>query len=251
MSKKNKRKVVIDADGLIFLVASGYTRKSEQMGGEKISVNLDITSHKHAFKKVVDDLFAAAEILSITEDWKPSKPVLHYSDSTNFRYELYPDYKKGRPEKTPVTKKVTAWCKGRKKAVIIPNTEADDVVAYEVRNGAIGMTSDKDLLYGVPGTWYDIKHNKWIETSQAEADRFTLLQTLAGDSVDKIPGIPRVGMKTAENILISQGATWQGVVNAYQTAGLSEADAIMNRRLVGMDQFNGEEIELWQPSKTK
>ncbi len=245
-----KRKVVIDADGLIFLVASGYTKIEDRTGAKPIKgLDVDITSNKLHFKTLVKDLFAQVEILSVGESWKPKKPKLIYSDSTNFRYDIFPTYKAKRSEKTPITKMMTAWCKGRKKAIIVPGTEADDVIAHEVRNGAIGMTSDKDLLYGVPGTWFDIKHNTWIETTPEDAERFTLLQTLAGDSTDGIPGIPRVGMKTAENILVSQGANWEGVVKAYKAAGLTLEDAILNRRLVGMDQFNGKEIELWQPNK--
>ena len=110
-----------------------------------------------------------------------------------------------------------------------------------MKRGAIGISTDKDLLKGVEGTWYDAYHKEWVYTNKETASRFVLLQSLAGDSTDGIKGLPRVGLKTAEKLLDKHGGTWEGVVQAYIEAGLTEEDAILTRRLVSMTQ--------WKPSK--
>ena len=76
-----------------------------------------------------------------------------------------------------------------------------------------------------------------IEQGEYEAYRFTLMQTLAGDLGDGIPGLPRVGLKTAEKLLGEYGFDWKGVVSIYEKYGKTEKDAILMRRLVGMDQL--------------
>ena len=55
------------------------------------------------------------------------------------------------------------------------------------------------------------------------------IDILAGKKSEGVIGIPRIGLKTAANILKSQGDTWQGVVNAYICAGLTEQDAIKTK----------------------
>lgn len=258
----------MDADGFLYTIALGQGR-NDSLGGEKLNEKIDIKPLKKHLKALVKDYMKSVEVLSITEDWTPGKVHLIYSDKTNFRYEIFPEYKANRKdfEKTPLFLKFRKWC--HKKGIIYENTEADDVVSHYVRNGAVGFTMDKDMLKGVPGIWYDTYHNCWVNTTKEEADRFTLLQSVMGDSTDGIPGL--TGKVSAEAFLYED--TWEAVVNAYKgiippghegapflkkdgtvTAliqkirdrNLTEDDAILTRRLIGMDQWHPKRgVRLW------
>lgn len=244
-----KRDIWIDADHLLYKIAG--TSRPDGLGGEALEEKANIKPHKKVFKEMVREYVATVEILSITEKWKPGKVRLVFSDSDgNFRKKIFPEYKGNRKnrEQSPEFLALRKWA--HKKYIVSEGCEADDVVAYYVRNGAVGFSTDKDLLKGVEGLWFDSYHGEWVNTLKEEADRFCMLQTLAGDSTDGIPGIPRVGLKTAENLLVSCGADWAGIVKAYKNAGLTEDDAILTRRLIGMDQWTKKEgITLWEPSK--
>jgi len=243
-----KKDIYIDADGLIYTVAYAQGTNAS-LGGSKVSMSekgVNIKAMKAHYKRYVKDLYKSVEVLSITENWKPGKVHLVFSDKTNFRYDIYPEYKANRTqEKTEQYKKLKKWA--LKKGLVVKNCEADDVVSYYVRKGAIGMTADKDMLNGVAGIWYDTYHQKWITTSKEEADKFVLIQSMMGDATDNIKGIFRVGIKTAERKLEENGATWDTVVQFYKEKGLTEEDAILTRRLVGMDQWHPKKgIRLWK-----
>lgn len=70
------------------------------------------------------------------------------------------------------------------------------------------------------------------------------MQTLAGDSSDDIPGIKGVGMK---NKLLPEGGTFADVIQIYIDKGYTKEDAILTRRLVGLDQYYGTHTTLWMP----
>ena len=234
---------IIDADYLLYKV---YPETEDD-----VSNPLSFKEGKAQFKGLVEELLDDMHLLF---EYKITKHKVVMSDATNFRYELFPAYKEKRTVKrTENFYKLQEWA--RKKYVCWPNLEADDVCGWYARykKKVIIVSNDKDVLYGLPGVKFDpyIGRKWFIEVSQYEADRFILMQTLAGDATDGIPGIPRVGMKTAEKLLNEFGWDWAGVVKAYQSRGLTERDAILTRRLVGLDQvtkkkklklFKGEKI---------
>ena len=172
------------------------------------------------------------------------KPILAFSDPyTNFRYEIYPEYKANRKsgDRGPLFYRLRKWA--LKKYGYVKNTEGDDVVAHYVRKGYIGATFDKDLLSGCHGVWFDVYHTRRHikETSRIEARNFNLIQQCTGDLVDNIKGIPRVGEKTAIKLLDEYGWTNCAVIQIYKDKGLTEEDALLTRRLVCMKQ--------WSPKK--
>ncbi len=250
-----KRYITLDADPLIFECTEGKRDTMSYFGKESEGESLSETSFKkplkpfkRKFKQLVKDLEdeVAAAMPGMV---KGIIPIFSDPDS-NFRYDLYPDYKKNRKpgSRSKEFYRLRKWV--LKKYGYVKGAEADDVVAYYVREKKyIGASIDKDLLNGVPGTWFDTYHSRrHIKTTdEFEAYMFTLAQTLAGDPTDSIPGIPRVGLKTAMNLLESNGCSWDGVVQAYINAGLTAEDALLNRRLIGMDQYDGKKIVLWQP----
>ena len=83
----------------------------------------------------------------------------------------------------------------------VPELEADDLVAVYQTEDTIICSPDKDVLYQVSGRHYNYRTAEFIDTIPYEAGTFLWKQTLMGDSTDGIPGIPKVGPKTAETWL--------------------------------------------------
>lgn len=104
--------------------------------------------------------------------------------------------------------------------VSIPEVEADDVIATGVmrwlsegRGDAIIASTDKDLhtliAHGAliwdhfKGEWHD---SKWVENKfGVPPEMLTDLLALMGDVSDSIPGVSKVGVKTAAKLLQSYG----------------------------------------------
>ncbi len=254
-----KRHIALDADYLIFETTEdkGSTGNYFEVetglnGGSEYQKPLKPYKKilKKAIAEVVDEIAA-----NLPGEVSGKVKVIFSDPNGNFRYDIFPNYKNNRKgsKRSKMFYRLRKWA--HRKYGYEDGVEADDVVAYYVREkGWIGASFDKDLLKGVPGTWFDVYHlRRFITTTtKKEAAHFNLLQTLAGDSTDGIKGIPRVGMKTAENLLRSNGESWEGVVKSYLDAGLTEEDAILNRRLIGMDQWTKKKgLKLWKPKKDK
>lgn len=104
--------------------------------------------------------------------------------------------------------------------VSIPEVEADDVIATGVlrwlgegRGEAIIASTDKDLHTLIEhgaviwdhfkGEWHD---SKWVEAKfGVPPEMLTDLLALMGDVSDSIPGVSKVGVKTAAKLLQSYG----------------------------------------------
>lgn len=91
-------------------------------------------------------------------------------------------------------------------ALEVENYEADDLLSIRAlelwREGKIPVicTLDKDLDQ-VEGFHYNWTKNLLYFTTRDESLRCLYKQLLTGDKTDNIPGIPRVGKKTADNIV--------------------------------------------------
>ena len=236
--------VYVDADHLLYDLASPPAEqwKTTLKGKNLKSDKADLRKLKALFKDKIIEYETIAIVESIGMSWEVGETHVVISDKSNFRYDIFPDYKKARQGKEHTERfiKLRKWA--RKKWSPKQNIEADDKVAYYVRNGAIGFSADKDLLKGVAGIWFDVYHLRrhWVHTSEPAARRFNLLQCVAGDTGDGIQGIYGVGFVKAETLLNKHGWDWDGVVKAYEEKGLTEYDAIMTRRLVSMDQWSHE-----------
>src|SRR5690606_8596366 len=158
-----------------------------------------------------------------------------------FREELYPDYKGHRPSMPedlaaqiePIHRAVAAlgW-----KVISVPGVEADDIIgtlacqAAEQGVHTIVSTGDKDLAQLVNehvelvntmnGERLDVKgvHDKFGVAPEQIVDYLMLV----GDAVDNIPGVPKVGPKTAAKWLNEYGSLDNLVANADQTKDEAE-----------------------------
>ena len=247
MGKREVKDVAIDADHILYNIASEPSKAfTSSLAGKSLKVTdgkAEMKKLKDAFKDNVNEYRKLAEVESIAHNYTLGKTIVVIGDASNFRYDIYPEYKanrKGRPM-TEQFKKLRKWA--RKKYAPNENIEADDKVAYLVSKGAIGFSGDKDLLKGVAGTWFDCYRTRrhWVYTSKADANRFNLLQYVMGDLDDNIRGIEGVGEKIAIKLLDANGWDWTGVIISYHEKGYTQKDAILTRRLISMNQ--------WSPKK--
>lgn len=142
--------------------------------------------------------------------------VIFDAPGKTFRNSIYPEYKANRSSppddlipQFPIIREAT-------KAFNVPHVEmvgyeADDLIAsYTKAAVSKGMkvtivSSDKDLMQLVDdnASMLDtmknrtIKENEVIDKFGVKPNKVIDVQSLAGDSVDNVPGVPGIGIKTA------------------------------------------------------
>ena len=142
-------------------------------------------------------------ILRILEDTNASDYKCYLSGDNNFRYSIYPDYKKHRRDK-PKPKHLEAirehlvlkW-----NAEICDGYEADDAIGIRMSSdGGICASIDKDMLQ-IPGTHFNFVRREISEIDEQTGWKNFYLQVLTGDPADYIPGCPGIGKVKAPRIL--------------------------------------------------
>ena len=150
--------------------------------------------------------------------------VIFDKGSHTFRNDIYDLYKANRSEtpedlipQFPLTRDATRAFGAA--AIEMQGFEADDLIATYAKDAeAKGarvtiISSDKDLMQLVSDkvTMLDTMKNKSIGIPQViekfglGPERVIEIQALAGDSVDNIPGVPGIGVKTAVLLLEQYG----------------------------------------------
>ncbi|MDA0341518.1 MAG: DNA polymerase I [Proteobacteria bacterium] len=150
--------------------------------------------------------------------------VIFDTSRKTFRSEIYDQYKAHRPpapeELVPQFDIIRQAVKAFNVASVeMHGFEADDLIAtYATLARAAGaevtiVSSDKDLmqLVGPDVTMYDPMKNREIgapevlEKFGVAPDKVIDVQALAGDSVDNVPGVPGIGVKTAALLIDEYG----------------------------------------------
>jgi DNA polymerase-1 len=143
-----------------------------------------------------------------------------------------------------------------------PTIEADDILGIHASSGeGIAVSIDKDLL-GVHGWYYNPeKNDEPYYISKEDADRWFCIQWMAGDSTDGIPGLWRIGEKTAvklldeweqdqfyENIQEMYAEGKHSPENKYEVDDMALAMARCVRILQDGDyNIEKHEVNLWTP----
>jgi DNA polymerase-1 len=237
--------LLIDADYIVYKSCAANETEID-WGDDVITVTSRFTE---AYDMVQRELYNIASDLGCFDD-----SILFFSDSTNFRKTIDPDYKGHRNRKKPCGyRRVINKLKEDYHVVVMPTLEADDALGiYATKeSGHILCSPDKDMRQ-IPGQLYDLTQD--VSTITPEMGRrWHLIQTLAGDQTDGYAGVPGIGIKRAEALFEKEGYTWETVVKAFAEKDLDEAVALQNARLAKILQctdydFTNQEPRLWTPS---
>ena len=211
---------IIDGDVLVYMSVWGANTKEEA-------------------KLQFDSLFTELNENLFTEDY-----VMALGGPDNFRLDLYSEYKANR-SKSKSTR--PDWfldlkfdiVKDYEGCIFTDNCEADDMVrvwAEECRaanKDFIIASVDKDLDC-IEGKHYNPRTRSVYTIDKEYAERHYWKQILMGDSTDNIPGVPKIGPKTADKLFIDtkdyRSVVAQAYNNYYGDQGYSYL--IANGRLI-------------------
>ena len=231
--------IVVDADSIA--VAAGVVEHPEQVC---FAVDAKLKQIKEASK--------CTTLIGFVErwDWKQ-----------NFRKHVAVSqpYKGGRGSKPQWTDDAKKYLVDRHNFSVVTFMESEDCVACTMRDIGIdkcyGAAIDKDIIYGVAGSYYNYKKDEWVQTTAESAARYEAFQFLMGDSGDGIAGCPGVGEKTARPIIAACESVEQlpmAVAEVYKSRGhpyaylLEQCRLIHIRRAWDEPPFTPITIEQWE-----
>ena len=168
--------------------------------------------------------------LRAIEEWKPTHCIVTFDVSApTFRHEAFEEYKAQRPPTPPELREQFGRVKEFMEAFNVPvfemaGYEADDILgtlgaqAEAQRLNTLILTGDSDILQLVSpsvrvlldsgrqrANAYDIARVK--ERYEGLGPEYVAeIKALEGDKSDNIPGVPRVGRKTAIKLLTEYGS---------------------------------------------
>ena len=193
---------IIDGDVLLYISIWGAETKEEA-------------------RKNFDELFTA-----INEDLFAEDYAMALGGPSNFRLDLYSEYKANRKKSKSTRPK---WFLDLKSdianeydgAILTDYCEADDMVRVwseecrKVEKESVIVSVDKDL-YCIEGKHYNPRKKEIIVIDEFTAWHQLWLQILTGDPTDNIPGVPRIGKKTAIKMFYENRDVITVVCKAYE-----------------------------------
>lgn len=255
-----KRTLLVDGDVCVFQACAATNVISEFDGEQMIQSNNEEAKASLAFalNKIMENLSGTHMIIAISD------PTSGY-----WRKEILPTYKGNRKGMKPLGYSgIRQWMINNYNVKFKPTLEGDDVLGILsthpslVKGEKIIVSVDKDM-YTIPGLFCRNLNGNWdIENiSPSQADYNHMLQTLTGDTTDGYTGCPGVGPVKARAILAEKRFSgglftvkqaWPFVVAAFEKAGLTEADALVQARvsrILRWDEYdyNTKKGILWTP----
>ncbi len=207
---RRERLVLIDGSGYIFRAYHALPPLTRPDG---TPVNA-VYGFSNMLYKLIDDMLKDGVTTHVA--------VIFDSARKTFRSDIYPEYKAQRPPPPEDLLPQFPLIREAVRAFGIPalemeGYEADDIIATYARRAreagmeAVIVSSDKDLmqLVGDGVVMLDPMKNRLIDAEQVREkfgvppEKVVDVQALAGDSVDNVPGVPGIGVKTAA-LLINQ-----------------------------------------------
>ncbi|MGL4438508.1 MAG: 5'-3' exonuclease, partial [Bosea sp. (in: a-proteobacteria)] len=150
--------------------------------------------------------------------------IIFDASSDTFRNQIYDQYKANRTEPPEDLRPQFQLIRAATRAFDLPSVEmrgyeADDLIATYARIAAEAganvtiISSDKDLMQLVNDrvTMFDTMKDKRIDAPEViekfgvPPDKVVEVQSLSGDSVDNVPGVPGIGIKTAAQLVAEYG----------------------------------------------
>ncbi len=210
---KDSHVVLVDGSGYIFRAYHALPPLTRKSDGLPIGA-------VHGFSNMLFKL-----LRDQTDAARPTHfAVIFDAGSVTFRNEIYDQYKANRSEtpedlipQFPLTRDATRAFGAQ--SIEMDGYEADDLIATYARQAeALGarvtiISSDKDLMQLVSDkiSMLDTMKNRAIgideviEKFGVPPEKVIDIQSLAGDSVDNVPGVPGVGVKTAALLINEYG----------------------------------------------
>ena len=208
MADRSDRLTLIDGSGYIFRAYHALPPLTRSDGTPVGAVRGFVTM----LLKLLDDL----------DDGHTA--VIFDAGRITFRNEIYDQYKAQRPDPPEDLIPQFGLIRDATKAFSLPcieqkGYEADDLIATYARQAkAAGkevliVSADKDLMQLVepgiamldPMKSRSIGPDQVMEKFGVTPDKVIDVQALAGDSVDNVPGVPGIGVKTAAQLINDYG----------------------------------------------
>ncbi len=247
MASEKDEIFLVDGSGYIFRAYFALPQNLTNPAGQPVGAVLGFTN---MLMKMLNDLKA------------PYIAVIFDAARKNFRYDIYDQYKANRedaPEdlipQFPLFRKASEAF--GVPALEVEGFEADDLIATYARiareqgRKVTIVGTDKDLMQLVNDDvrLYDPIKNKYLgaddvfEKFGVQPDKVIDVQALAGDSVDNVPGVPGIGIKTAAQLITEYGTLENLLAKAgdikqpkRREALIENTDkAILSKRLVTLD----------------
>ena len=187
----------------------------------------------------------------ILEETQSDSCKTFLSGSSNFRYDIYPEYKANRkdaprPPHLQPTREflVTEW-----NAEVCDGIEADDALGINQTEESIVCSIDKDLLQ-VPGRHYNFVRSEESFVTNVGGLRTLYKQIILGDKTDNVPGFDGKFRQKAPKFV----AEWFTFIDDLETevemydfvCGLYKDKSVVNRNATLLYVLR-EEGKQWEP----
>jgi len=230
-----RRIILIDSSSFLHRFFHGYPPRTGRLEGEPVEA-----AALFGYTKYLAGLPQELEFEGLVH-------VLDNSEGSAFRKEIYPAYKGQRSEKAPeLIRQEELLCPMLnalgQRVLQVPGVEADDLIASLAKklvdqgDEVLIISGDKDLMQLVEdgkivmASYKDQgpdrrKEHVFIESAQVvekfgvRPDQVADFLALVGDAVDNIPGVHKVGPKTAANWLNQYGTLASLMTNAHEIKG--------------------------------
>lgn len=205
--------VLVDGSGYIFRAYHALPPLTRKSDGLPIGA---VSGFCNMLYKLLEDTRGGDEATHLA--------VIFDAKGKTFRSDIYPEYKANRPPAPEDLVPQFALIREAVEAFGVPSIElvgfeADDLIAtYATKAAAQGarvtiISSDKDLMQLVTDQVHmvDTMKNRHIDADGVfekfgvTPDKVIDVQALAGDSVDNVPGVPGIGIKTAALLINEYG----------------------------------------------
>lgn len=237
--RKRKTTLIIDADGILFATAVTSEMCAKKQGDNGQDLWLTTRPLEMAYGICV------REIEELEAKLKADRVIICLTGPKNFRYDLLPSYKGQRTatRRPPQLSELKRLFHEREPwpVMLVEGLEADDlcgVAATTLANettDTIICSPDKDMKQ-IPGWLY--QKGKLTFTTEEEADRWHMYQTLVGDTADNYKGCPSVGPIKADRILADLDVAdadlatgWERVFAEFTLRGETEENALTQARV--------------------
>ncbi len=211
--KKGDHLFLVDGSGYIFRAYHALPPLTRKSDGLPVGA---VSGFCNMLYKLIEDT---------KDEFEPTHlAVIFDASSKTFRNDIYPQYKAQRPEPPEDLRPQFALVRDAVRAFTVPSIEmlgfeADDLIATYARLAREAgarvtiVSSDKDLMQLVTDEvdmldtmkMKTIKHAEVVEKFGVPPSKVIEVQALAGDSVDNVPGVPGIGIKTAALLIEEYG----------------------------------------------